>query len=481
MHIEEIDVLDKRLIEVVPHKRQLEYQKLEFTGFIHFTVNTFTDREWGDGTEDESIFNPIKLDAEQWVKSMKAAGIKGIILTCKHHDGFCLWPSKYTSHTITKSPYKDGKGDIVKELSQACQQEGMRFGIYLSPWDRNSELYGQGEAYDDYFVNQLTELLTEYGDVYTVWLDGACGEGPNGKKQVYDFQRYYDTIRKLAPMACINICGPDIRWCGNEAGQTRKSEWSVVPYRTCETERTASLSQKSEEDTESLRTIKASDEDLGSREILLNEKELIWYPAEVNTSIRPGWFYHESEDDKVRSLEELIGIYENSVGGNATFLLNVPVNRDGLFAEQDVARLKELGDYINRSFSEEKNIAKNARVEAIDAPLQPGCELINILNQNEEDYYQAPENKRSISFSIKWDEDKVIKHIVLKEYIKKSQRIESFSIYYEKDGNWNVLYEGTVVGYKKIVKVSGISTSQIKIDINDSRVCPTLSFVGVYE
>lgn len=479
MKISEIDALDERLVRIVPSPRQVAYQKMEFTGFIHFTVNTFTDREWGDGTENENIFNPLNLSARQWVTSMKAAGMRGIILTCKHHDGFCLWPSKYTEHTIAKSPYKNGKGDIVKELSIACADEGMKFGIYLSPWDRNNELYGQGKAYDNFFINQLTELLTGYGEIYTVWLDGACGEGPNGKKQLYDFPRYYETIRKYSPNACINICGPDIRWCGNEAGDTRESEWSVVPYRTCQTEYTASISQTKEQDTSGLRTIKASDRDLGSREILQNEGNLIWYPAEVNTSIRPGWFYHADEDDKVKALSELIDIYENSVGGNATFLLNVPVNKEGLFSPKDVERLKELGHYIKANFSEKNNVALDAVIKKIDVPCQKDCDIENILSDDDK-YYMAPQGKRKISFSIQFKGKKRLKYIVLQENISKSQRIEQFIIYCKKDKEFEELYKGTTVGYKKIIRLEDIKTDEIKIEINDSRVCPTLRFVGVY-
>ena len=240
--------LDERLIKIVPSERQIKFQQLEFYAFIHFTVNTFTDKEWGDGTESPEIFNPTKLDSEQWVKTVKSAGMRGLILTCKHHDGFCLWDCKYTKHTIMNSPY--GK-DIVKETAKACKKHGIKFGVYLSPWDRNCHLYGQGKAYDDYFVNQLTELLTGYGDVFSVWFDGACGEGPNGKKQYYDWERYYSVIRELQPEACISVCGPDIRWCGNEAGHTRKAEWSVVPMRAKDSEIISEKSQQ--EDNEEFR------------------------------------------------------------------------------------------------------------------------------------------------------------------------------------------------------------------------------------
>ena len=247
---------------------------------------------------------------------------------------------------------------MVRETAEACRRGGIRFGVYLSPWDRNQPLYGTGKPYDDYFVNQLTELLTEYGDIFSVWLDGACGEGANGKKQAYDWERYYQVIRSLQPGACIHVCGPDIRWCGNEAGNTRPSEWSVVPRRTMDTEKIASLSQQEDNASFRLRPIRAQDLDLGSREVLRDETDLIWYPAEVNTSIRPGWFWHEAENHQVKSLDQLIRIYLNSVGGNATFLLNIPPDRRGLFYETDVERLRELGAFLRRSF--QRNLMQEA-------------------------------------------------------------------------------------------------------------------------
>ena len=254
-----LEELDMRLTAVRPSERQIAYEDLEFTGFLHFTVNTFTGREWGDGTEREEIFDPAELDASQWARTLKAAGMKGVILTCKHHDGFCLWPSRYTAHSVASSKYKGGKGDIVRELSDACRTYGLRFGVYLSPWDRNCALYGQGKAYDDYFVNQLTELLTNYGKIFCVWFDGACGEGPNGKKQVYDWDRYFRTIRELQPEAVISVCGPDVRWCGNEAGDTREAEWSVVPKRCKDTERIKENSQQADDASFRQRKISAGD------------------------------------------------------------------------------------------------------------------------------------------------------------------------------------------------------------------------------
>ncbi len=465
---------EKELVKVVPSSRQFAFQQLEFYAFVHFTVNTYTGKEWGDGTESESIFNPEKLDAGQWVKAIKSAGMRGLILTCKHHDGFCLWPSKYTDHSVKKSPYKDGKGDVVREVADACKKGGIRFGVYLSPWDRNHPLYGTGKPYDDYFVEQLTELLTGYGPVFSVWFDGACGEGPNGKKQIYDWDRYYATIRRLQPDACIHVCGPDVRWCGNEAGDTRASEWSVVPLRTRDTEKIAENSQQEDNEEFRERTIRAQDSDLGSRKILENETQLIWYPAEVNTSIRPGWFYHEEEDDKVRSLEELVHIYMNSVGGNGTFLLNIPPAKDGLFHENDVARLKELGDYLKKCFAH--NILPEGKLTSEHAEASHPIE--NVLVDEYLTCYKPLDGTHEDTIRVTFDSERRIGYVVLKENILYSQRIEAFLL---EDPDGNELYRGTIVGYKKIIPLEGRELSGFTLKILESRVCPTLSFMGVYE
>lgn len=468
-----IQELDKKLVSIVPSDRQLACQELEFYGFVHFTVNTYTGKEWGDGTEEETIFNPIRFNAFQWVSAIKNSGMKGLILTCKHHDGFCLWPSKFTEHSIAKSPFRNGRGDLVKEVSDECRRQDIHFGVYLSPWDRNNEAYGTGTEYNDFFVNQLTELLSNYGEIFSVWFDGACGEEKNGKKQVYDWQRYYDLIRRLQPKACINVCGPDIRWCGNEAGDTRAAEWSVVPKRTSETEKIAADSQKVDDTAFRERKIRASDQDLGSREMLKDETELIWYPAEVNTSIRPGWFYHEEEDSQVRSLEELLHIYYNSVGGNATFLLNIPPTKEGLFHQNDVKRLQEIGDYIHQTF--QYNLLEEAELKSDS--FEDGHEIEKVREDNYEHYFKTVDGTRDALITISFQKSVSFTHIVLKENIKRSQRIEKYQI---TDKNGKLLNEGSTVGHKKIIKFSPIQTSQINIHILDARVCPTLSFIGVY-
>lgn len=466
--------LDKRLAGVVPSERQFRFQQLEFYGFAHFSINTFTGREWGEGMEDPALFDPVDFDAAQWVKAFRSAGMRGLILTCKHHDGFCLWPSRYTRHTVAASPFRGGKGDVVEEVARACREGGLRFGVYLSPWDRNQPCYGAGREYDDFFVNQLTELLTGYGEIFTVWLDGACGEGPNGKRQAYDWERYYAAIRKLQPNACINVCGPDIRWCGNEAGDTRESEWSVVPRRARDTEKIAQNSQQKDGGAFRQRLIQASDRDLGSREALRDEADLVWYPAEVNTSIRPGWFYHEEEDGQVKSLDALFDAYLRSVGGNATFLLNVPPAKNGLIHPNDAARLGELGERIRKAFSH--NLLDQAEISA--CPAAPGHPVESLREDSYEAWFQPPEGRASCELAITFPQEETLSFVVLKENIPDSQRIERFRIL---DGDNALLYKGTVVGYKKIAPLPlGTRAKTLRICIDDARVYPTLSFLGIY-
>ena len=470
---------DIRLIKVVPSERQLTYEKMEFFCFIHFTVNTFTGSEWGDGKEDVSIFNPTELDARQWVKTAKDAGMKGLILTCKHHDGFCLWPSKYTEHSVKNSPYKNGNGDIVREVSEVCKEFGLKFGIYLSPWDRNNCSYGKGKEYDDYYVNQLTELLTDYGELYTIWLDGACGEGANGKVQKYDWNRYYKVMRELQPNAVISISGPDVRWCGNEAGEVRESEWSVVAKDMTDPSITAELSQHEDNEEFRDRPLDETQSDLGSRERLKNEKELVWYPAETDVSIRPGWFYHEEEDDKVRSFENLKDIYLKSVGGNTTLLLNIPPMKNGKIHEKDMAILKRLGEFINDTFK--NNLLKNALITTVPEHDCRGNSPDMMRTDDYNTYFMNKEGENKLLIEIKFDECKKLKYLVLKEAITFSQRVEKFNVYFnDESGNKIKIFEGTTIGYKRIIDLKGTKTDNLTIEIEDSRVAPVMSFVGVY-
>lgn len=469
---------DKRLIKVTPSTRQIRYENMEFFCFIHFTVNTFTGSEWGDGSEPEYIFNPTELDARQWAKTAAEGGMKGLILTCKHHDGFCLWPSEYTEHSIKNSPYKNGKGDIVRETAEACKEFGLKFGVYLSPWDRNNESYGKGREYDDYYINQLTELLTHYGDIFAIWLDGACGEGANGKVQKYDWQRYYRVMRKLQPNAVISISGPDIRWCGNEAGKVRQSEWSVVAQDMTDPAITAALSQKEDNEEFRNRPLDETQEDLGSRKRLENEKNLAWYPAETDVSVRPGWFYHEEEDDKVRSFENLKDIYLKSVGGNTTLLLNIPPMKNGKIHETDAANLKKLGEFIQNSFKD--NFLDKAVMTTIPPFDSRGKGPDMMRTDDYETYFMNEEGTNKLMINIKWNGQRKLNYLVLKEAIPFSQRVEKFRVCYRENGNMKEYYKGTTIGYKRIVDLQGIQTDCLTIAIEDSRVAPVISFIGVY-
>ncbi|MBD2870851.1 alpha-L-fucosidase [Paenibacillus arenilitoris] len=463
--------------QVTPSDRQLAWQEMEFYAFIHFTVNTYTDREWGLGNEDPGIFNPVQFDADQWVDACRSAGMKGIILTCKHHDGFCLWPSQYTDHSVKKSPWKDGKGDIVKEVAAACRRGGLKLGVYLSPWDRHERSYGDSPAYNEYFKNQLRELLTNYGEIFCVWFDGACGEGPNGKRQVYDWDGYYALIRELQPNAVISVCGPDVRWCGNEAGHTRESEWSVVPAALKDNEKIQEKSQKAD-DGEFSKRIDTQDSDLGSRNLIANVRDLAWYPAEVNTSIRPGWFYHASEDDQVKTLAELLNVYYGSVGGNANFLLNLPPDQRGLIHENDVERLKQFGQVIGGMFK--TDLAQNAAARASET-YDESFGASNLFDGNKETFWRPKEGTEQAVIEIDLKEEAAFNRIVLMEHIQSGQRIESFTLACKDEEGWKEVYRGTIIGYKRICCFDAVTAGSIRLSITASRWFPTLSSFGVYK
>ncbi|MDO5423540.1 MAG: alpha-L-fucosidase [Eubacteriales bacterium] len=416
-----IDFL-REAARVKPSERQLNWFELEYYAFIHFGPNTFMGREWGDGSEDEAVFCPTKLDCDQWVEAIKAAGMKGMVLTAKHHDGFCLWPSKYTEHSVKNSPYQ---GDVVREAAEACRRGGIPFGFYLSPWDRNSEYYGTPE-YNDYFCNQLTELLTEYGEIFYVWFDNACGEGPNGKKQVYDFPRYFELIRKYQPGAVIfNDFGPDIRWCGNEAGKARYAEWAVVPSELCFHSQVQTgpgpLAAEG-----SLSYLYNTEEQIGTMPNILYSKGLVFTPSEIDMSIRPGWFWHPQEEP--HSLERLFRTYLTSVGANACLHLNIPPTTEGLLDERDIRRLKELRALLDEEFG--KELPAQAEKKEGEPATQP--------------IYTITLEKPV----------KEIKYVVLREDLTQGQRVESFRITAEfESGGQYPLYQGTCIGNKKICQL----------------------------
>lgn len=464
----------KKAANVVPSNRQYEWQKLEFIGFIHFGINTFTDVEWGKGNEDISIFNPEKLDCNQWVKVLKDAGIKMIILTAKHHDGFCLWPSKFTDYNTANTPYKNGKGDIVKELSEACNKAGLKFGIYLSPWDRHEKTYGS-PAYNEFFMNQLRELLTNYGEISEVWFDGACGEGPDGKKQIYDWNSYYKLIRELQPNAVIAIMGPDVRWVGTESGYGRKTEWSVLPGSFMNQDLIAQNSQHKSIDGAFIPK-NLTDEDLGSRDKIFSANSLIWYPAEIDVSIRPRWFYHKEDDNFVKSPYELFDIYFNSVGLNGVLLLNVPPDKNGLIHQNDIKSLQGLKYLLVETFK--NNLAKNAKIIASAESKTHNSK--NILDNKLETYWTTPDTISTAWLQITLPFEKTFNCIMLQENILVGQRIEKFHIEYWLNNKWEFLTEGTTIGYKRLLKFPEVTTQKIKIVIDQSRTNPTLSSFGLY-
>lgn len=465
----EKDIIAKAA-KVTPSARQLRWQKLELTTFFHFGVNTFTNKEWGDGTEDPKIFNPAELDAKQWIRAVKDAGFKQVIITAKHHDGFCLWPSKYTEHSVKNSPWKNGKGDVVKEVANACKEFGIGFGVYLSPWDRNSKIYGT-DAYNDYFINQLTELLTQYGRVDEVWFDGANGEGPNGKKQVYDFNRWYAHIRKLQPAATIAIMGPDVRWVGTESGYGRETEWSVIPADENMLQKIAEGSQK---DVAFAPAGDKMGDDLGSRDKIKNAKGLVWYPAETDVSIRPGWFYHAGEDDKVKSPEKLLDIYFSSVGYNSVLLLNIPPDKRGLLADSDIKSLKGFRLLLDQTFK--INLAKGATIKSPN-----GINTKALLDGKYETWFTIGTKDTTTTIELTLPVARTINVLSLQENIIIGQRIEKFVLEYKEGDEWEKLAEGTTVGYKRLIRFKKVTTDKLRLRILSSRLNPTLSEFGLYK
>lgn len=429
---------------LVPTPQQLEWQRMELTAFLHFGVNTFTGREWGDGTEDPAIFNPTSLDCEQWVRTLKESGFKMAIITAKHHDGFCLWPTKTTRHSVASSSWKDGKGDVVRELRDACKKYGIKFGVYLSPWDRNASCYGDSPAYNQFFIEQLTELLTNYGEVHEVWFDGANGEGPNGKKQIYDWDAILRTIRRLQPKAVTAIMGDDVRWVGNEKGIGRETEWSATAL-------TPGIYPRSGEQNKEL-GIFGKAKDLGGRDIVARATELFWYPSEVDVSIRPGWFYHADQNRQVKSLNHLTDIYFKSVGYNSVLLLNIPPDLRGLINENDVQRLKEFSSYLKKTFAR------------------------NYVLKGNEAWHGASGTVRQYDIQ----KDALVNAFMIQEDISKGQRIESFLVEAYKDGSWIHMAEGTTVGYKRLVRFSDTHPERIRVTIRSARGVANVTAVGLF-
>ncbi|NOZ57666.1 MAG: alpha-L-fucosidase [Calditrichaeota bacterium] len=441
----------------VPSPQQLAWQDLEFYAFVHFGMNTFTDREWGTGKEGPALFNPTELDCRQWVRVFKRAGMKGVILTAKHHDGFCLWPSKYTEHSVKNSPWRGGKGDVVKELSEACREAGLKFGVYLSPWDRHEPSYGDSPRYNRFYKNQLRELLTNYGPIFEVWFDGACGEGPNGRRQVYDWEGYWALVRRLQPNAVIfSDAGPDVRWVGNERGYADETNWSTL-------------------NREGIYPGYPHPKELTRG----HEGGKSWVPAEVDVSIRPGWFYHASQDSQVKSLPKLVDIYFHSVGRNANLLLNVPPDRRGLITAVDSTRLAQFRDYLDRAFA--VNLAGRAKAAASnwrggESDFAPA----KAVDGKPDTYWATDDSVRSAWLELEFPSAVSFNCVMLQEAIALGQRVRRFRVLVPSASGWQQVADGTTVGHKRLVRFEPVTTTKLKIEILDARACPTLTEVGVF-
>ncbi len=450
----------------LPTERHLRWHELEYYGFIHFTVNTFTDKEWGYGDESPKIFNPSKLDPRQWAEVARKAGMKALIITAKHHDGFCLWPSKYTEHSVENSPWKDGKGDVLAELAAACKANGLRMGVYLSPWDRNHAGYGTPE-YIEYYRNQLRELLTDYGEICEVWFDGANGgDGFYGgarqtrridRRTYYDWPNTWKIVRRLQPMAVMfSDGGPDIRWVGNESGAGSTTNWAAL---------------RRDEFAPGISDRKALAQ--GQRD------GTHWVPAEVDVSIRPGWFYHADQDGRVKTVDQLLEIYYSSVGNGCNLLLNVPPDRRGRFHEVDCRRLIGLRKVLDATF--DQDLAQGKKVTASntrgDGPrFAPG----KLTDGDRDTYWAADDGVRTGALTVELETAARLNRVRLQEHIPLGQRIESFAVDARVGGKWREIATGTTIGPRRILRTPTVAADAVRLRIAGSRACPTISTLELY-
>lgn len=457
---------------VVPSPQQYAWQKMEFNAFIHFGMNTFAGVEWAKKAASPKLFDPTDLNCDQWASVLKQAGVKMAILTAKHEDGFCLWPSKYTKYSVKYSPWKNGNGDVVRDFVDACRKYGLKVGLYLSPWDQQSPVYGT-PAYNKYYENQLRELLTNYGPITEVWFDG--GIAPHyPKKQVYDWHAYYRIVRKLQPDALIAIMGPDIRWVGTESGTGRKSAWDVIPV-DLSALNPAKLPDSLHPIDEVFRPHNYMGQDLGSREKLYSAEGLFWYPAEADVSIRPGWFFHASQDTAVKSVSELVDIYFQSVGRNAVLLLNVPPDKKGLISRYDIKSLMGLHRVISETFS--RNYAAKSTVEIQGE--KEKAPMSSLIGNGKYWIAKGGVDTASLIFSLPRKETFDV--AMIQEQILVGQRIGKFRIDYWDKRGWRRLADGTTVGYKRLLRFRPVTTDRVRLVIERSRLNPTLANFGLYE
>jgi len=473
---EPMEEVVRKAAHVVPSPRQMAWQEMEFIAFVHFGTNTFTDREWGQGTESPAVFNPFDFDARQWVRVIRNAGMKMVIITAKHHDGLCLWPSAYTDHSIKNSPWRGGKGDVVGEVASACREYGLKFGVYLSPWDRHEQSYGDSPRYNEHFRNQLRELLTHYGEVSEVWFDGANGEGPNGKKQVYDWPSYYALIRDLQPKAVIAVMGPDVRWVGTESGYGRETEWSVIPDVVQDLDAVAAGSQQNPVDGAFVPGDMMAN-DLGSRKKIEKARALVWYPSETDVSIRPGWFYHADQDTRVKTPEKLVDIYYSSVGRNSVLLLNIPPDRRGRIHDSDIKSLTGMRTILDQTFA--VNLAFGAAVRASNERARHSATYA--VDNDNGTYWTTADGVASATLEYSLPARTTFDRALLQEYIRVGQRVERFHIDLWDGVRWNQIVQGTTIGYKRLLRFPAVTGEKIRLVIDESRTSPTLSTFGLYK
>jgi alpha-L-fucosidase len=457
-------------VGATPSPRQLAWHQMETYAFMHFSPNTFTDREWGFGDEDPKQFNPTQFDAAQIVRSVKAGGMKGLIMVCKHHDGLCLWPTKTTTHSIAQSPWRGGKGDMVREISDACRKQGLKFGVYLSPWDRNHPEYGKA-GYPDIYRAQLTELLTNYGPIFEVWHDGANGgDGYYGgaretrsidRRTYYDWPRNWEIVRKLQPNAVIfSDVGPDVRWVGNESGFAGDPCW-------------ATYSPVGEDGTAAAPGFtKYKEGETGHR----NSQN--WLPAECDVSIRPGWFWHAAEDNKVRSVDNLKDLYFKSVGRGASFLLNVPPDRRGLVHEQDVIALKGFGDWLKQAFSRDLARAGQVTVSSVRGPrFATGA----LTDGKGDTYWSTPEGTTTGTIEVSFAKPTAVNILRIREAIALGQRVDEFTVEGERDGSWVPVFQGQSIGSCRLIRLEKPTEfTKIRLRITKATGSLAISEFGVF-
>lgn len=446
-------VAPPRPVLPIPSRSQLAWQKLEYYAFVHFGLNTFTDHEWGEGRAPAAEFNPTAFDARQWARVVRDAGMKGIIITAKHHDGFCLWPSATTEYSVKNSRWRQGNGDVLKELAAACREYGLKFGIYISPWDRNHPLYGTPQ-YNKIYKQQWRELLTNYGPVFESWLDGA---NDGKKRMVYDFGRFFSTIKSLQPETIIfSDAGPDIRWVGNERGLAGETNWS-------------------NRDNEGSFPGFADEKALNRGD----ENGTTWLPAECDVSIRPGWFYHAEEDNKLKSVADLMSIYLGSVGRNCNLLLNIGVDRRGLVNDNDTQRLMEFKAAREKAFA--VNLARGTITATNTRGRDKRFAAANVLDDSFDTYWATDDGVTNVSLTLDLGRETAIDTVLLQENIALGQRVRRFSVQVWNGSKFVTIANGTTIGFKRIVRFEKTRTSKIRIVIEDSKACPVLSTMQFFD